>query len=214
MPTPTVQIHAARSGAHAPNNNSIIATLRAIAPQRLANFEHSLRLAERQAAIATNDQQAVDQIPIDLIIERSRIRIEYSLDQHLPRASFWDVTARQWVIQLRWADTWKQHRFHIAHEFKRILDHGKERQLYPSGSSICLACQAESAADHFARHFLVPAHLLRRAQQAGLTDTTTLADIFGITEDVIRDRLGYTDDHSRDDCASPVTHHQPRRAPI
>ncbi|WP_324193982.1 ImmA/IrrE family metallo-endopeptidase [Nocardia farcinica] len=125
------------------------------------------------------------------------MRVEHSHDQQMPRASFWDRASRQWVIQLRWADSWKHQRFHIAHEFKHILDHGHELTLYPGSAASCGPCDAERVADYFARYLLVPDRALQRAWRTGLTTISELADHFTVADGVIQERLrdtGY--DHS------------------
>ncbi|WP_280448636.1 ImmA/IrrE family metallo-endopeptidase [Nocardia brasiliensis] len=149
----------------------------------------SLRLARRQAEALLHTPNRTDLGPIDLITESLRLQVEVCLDQQMPRASFWDVSTRQWVIQLRSTDSWEQQRFNIAHEFKHILDHGHELTLYPDSPASCGLCDAEQAADYFARYLLVPDHTLRRVWRAGLTNVSKLAECFGVADDVIRERL-------------------------
>ncbi|WP_425300873.1 ImmA/IrrE family metallo-endopeptidase [Nocardia wallacei] len=189
MSTPTAQIHLTVGRPRVLKNGPTIVQLRSLAPRRSLTIEQSLRVAIQQANAVTRAQQSLKLIPIELISGLRRVRVEYSRDQQIPRASFWDVITRQWVIQLRMTDTWKHHRFNIAHEFKHIIDHGRETSLYPGESSICAACRSEEAADHFAKHFLVPDRLLRRAQRAGHTNVDMLADFFGVPEEVMAERL-------------------------
>ncbi|MBF6185037.1 ImmA/IrrE family metallo-endopeptidase [Nocardia farcinica] len=172
-----------------PGSRRILAQLRELVPDRPVSATGSLRLARQQADSLLHAHSGTDPAPIDLITESPRIRVEYALDQQMPRASFWDMTSRQWVIQLRWADSWKHQRFHIAHEFKHILDHGHELTLYPNSAVSCGACDAEHVADYFARYLLVPDRALRRAWRTGLTSISELADHFTVADDVIQERL-------------------------
>lgn len=192
MPTSTALVHPETKHRHKDTEerrHSAITKLRALMPRQPVTREHSAQVVRQQATALLRDKRSADITPIELITDQPRVRIEYSFDQQIPRASFWDIRARQWVIQLRWSDSWKHHRFNIAHEFKHILDHGFEPLLYPSQSASCAACQAERAADYFARHFLVPGHRLRRALRAGLTSISDLADHFAVPETVIHERL-------------------------
>ncbi|WP_174186424.1 ImmA/IrrE family metallo-endopeptidase [Nocardia barduliensis] len=185
------------SRAAPPGGRRILAQLRELVPDQPISVTRSLRLARQQADSLLHTHSGTDPVPIDLITESPRIRVEYALDQQMPRASFWDMTSRQWVIQLRLADGWKHQRFHIAHEFKHILDHGHELTLYPSSAVSCGACDAERVADYFARYLLVPDRALQRAWRTGLTTISELADHFTVADDVIQERLrdiGY--DHS------------------
>lgn len=187
--TPSVQLTNPKHPHAGPPPRAIIATLRALIPRQPVRWEHSLRLAKQQAIALMREGRSAGLTPIELITELPRIRIEYSPDQQIAHASFWDVHARQWVISLRRADSWKRHRIYLAHEFKRVLDHGRTAALYPSPSVRSSACAAERAADYFARHLLVPDQLLRRAVRAGLVEINALAAHFDVPEDIIRERL-------------------------
>ncbi|WP_280442598.1 ImmA/IrrE family metallo-endopeptidase [Nocardia brasiliensis] len=163
--------------------------MRALIPKQSASRTDSLRLAREQAEALLHTPGRTDLGPIDLITESLQLRVEVCRDQHMPRASFWDVNTRQWVIQLRSIDSWKDQRFHIAHEFKHILDQGYELTLYPDDVASCELCDAEQTADYFARYLLVPDRTLRRVWGAGLTNVSKLAECFVVSEDVIRGRL-------------------------
>lgn len=187
--TPSVQLTNPKHPHAGPPPRAIIATLRALIPRQPVRWKHSLRLAKQQAIALMREGRSAGLTPIELITELPRIRIEYSPDQQIAHASFWDVHARQWVISLRRADSWKRHRIYLAHEFKRVLDHGRTAALYPSPTVRSSACAAERAADYFARHLLVPDRLLRRALRAGLVEIDALAAHFDVPDDVIRERL-------------------------
>ncbi|OXR47088.1 hypothetical protein B7C42_00210 [Nocardia cerradoensis] len=187
--TPSVQLTNPKHPHAGPPPRAIIATLRALIPRQPVRWEHSLRLAKQQAIALMREGRSAGLTPIELITELPRIRIEYSPDQQIAHASFWDIHTRQWVISLRRADSWKRHRIYLAHEFKRVLDHGRTAALYPSPSVRSSACAAERAADYFARHLLVPDQLLRRALRAGFTEITALAAYFDVPDDLIRERL-------------------------
>lgn len=187
--TPSVQLTNPKHPHAGPPPRGIIAKLRALTPRHPVRWEHSLRLAKQQTIALMREGRSSGFTPIELITKLPRIRIEYSTDQQIAHASFWDVHSRQWVISLRRADSWKRHRIYLAHEFKRVLDHGRASSLYPSPSVRSSACEAERAADYFARHLLVPDQLLRQALRTGLTEIGDLANHFAVPDDVIQERL-------------------------
>ncbi|WP_084538010.1 ImmA/IrrE family metallo-endopeptidase [Nocardia puris] len=167
-----------------------LAKLRAIAAVGVTPVERSLHLARRQAEMLL-DAHPVDtgMIPAEVITELRGIRVEWVPGQRLPSAGFWDTAARQWVIQLAYADSWKQQRWALAREFKHILDYPHADDLYPSTDATSSRYLAEQAADHFADHLLVPDRLLRRAWSNDIGTAAELSVHFSVPEFVTERRL-------------------------
>jgi IrrE N-terminal-like domain len=90
-------------------------------------------------------------------------------------------------------------RFTLAHEVKHLLDYPYHHVLYDTlgyGDTERRDKQVERICDHFAAHFLVPAHLLKKAWATGFQAVDVLAGMFSVSEETMQIRLrneGFTD---------------------
>ncbi|MEV6255627.1 ImmA/IrrE family metallo-endopeptidase [Nocardia sp. NPDC051911] len=163
--------------------------LRRMTPRQPVAFSRSLRVARNQADLLLQHAAQSNTGPINAIARTPKVRVDYVVGQRLHGASFWDTHARQWVIQINQDSHWKQQLFAIAHEFKYVLDYRHNDLLYQGSPTRSAICEAHCAASYFARYLLVPDDPLIDAVSSGTTDADDLADRFGVTEDVICERL-------------------------
>lgn len=180
---------------------SVLGSLRAVTPKRSdVTFAEALRIAELQANKLLERHQVTDYlVPRELITELPKIAVRYG--SHLVSgASYWDAEAGTWIIQLSRTDSWQRRRFTLAHEYKHIIDHGRQQQLYRGARRATAALEAEQAADYFAGCLLVPRRMLKRAWGNGIQRTAELARLFQVSEQAIGVRLrqcGLLEDGSR-----------------
>jgi Zn-dependent peptidase ImmA (M78 family) len=173
-----------------PRSISVLSSLRAVVPSRDSiTFAEALRIAELQANKLLESHGITGYcVPSDLITELPKISIRYG-GQLVSGASYWDKQQQQWIIQLSRADSWQRRRFTLAHEYKHIIDHGRQFLLYRGTPRTTAALQAEHASDYFAGCLLVPRRMLKRAWGNGIQKTTELARLFQVSEQAIGVRL-------------------------
>lgn len=196
---------------------SVLASLRAVTPQRAATFAEALRVAELQAArlleIWNIDQPHV---PSEIVSELPRVQVVRA-DLPVSGTSHWN--GHSWVITLNEGEAWVRQRFTLMHEFKHVIDHGQTDQLYRGNGRHAPDEQAELVADYFAGCALVPKRLLKRAWGNRIQRVRDLATHFGVSEPAIRVRLAQTglavvaDQLPAARCARPVStpNSQPQR---
>ena len=169
---------------------SVLASLRTVIPDRASiTFAEALRIAELQANKLLERHQITGYpVPAELITELPKIAIRYGSGL-VSGASYWDKYEQLWIIQLSRADSWQRRRFTVAHEYKHIIDHGRQNLLYRGTHRTAAAIQAEQAADYFAGCLLVPRRMLKRAWGRGIQRTAELARLFQVSEQAIGVRL-------------------------
>jgi Zn-dependent peptidase ImmA (M78 family) len=162
---------------------SVLAALRTLHPDRPLTVSEALRIAELQAARLLLAQGVVEApVATDIIESLPRIIVEY--DSAMPGitsgASDWDTERRSWVITLNPTEPDTRVRMTVCHEYKHILDHGKPPLLGSRQRRYYGRPPAEYIADYFAGCLLMPKRLLTRAWYGGvqrLTDLTTMFDV-------------------------------------
>jgi Zn-dependent peptidase ImmA (M78 family) len=173
--------------------SSALGSLRAIIPShgRVA-YAEALRIAERQANLLLNIQDVRSTpVPTEAISTLPKITVQYT--GHLVwGASFWDLGRQTWVIQLSSAEPPTHNRFTLAHEYKHIIDHGRQALLYRGTRRTDPSAQEEQAADYFAGCLLVPRKSLKDLWHNGIQTTGELAEIFNVSEFTIGNRLRQT----------------------
>jgi Zn-dependent peptidase ImmA (M78 family) len=172
---------------------SVLGALRAIAPTREnVTYAESLRIAELQANKLLNLSKLTEPpVPSEIITTLPKLSIEY-IKSLASGASFWDKRRRTWVIQLSRSDSTCRCRFTLAHEFKHIIDHGRQHLLYSGTRRTSAETQAERAADYFSGCLLVPRRLLARAWRNGTHKSSELSRLFHVSEQAIIVRLRQT----------------------
>jgi hypothetical protein len=168
-----------------------LAHLRALIPQRGPDLTYraALRIAERQAEELQQLHAAFDRpVPDSAITTVPHIHVEI-VESPVSSLRFWEARQHRWIIQLAASDAESARRFHLAYEFKHILDYGRRHHLYRGDDDHTTSCQAEHAARHFAGCLLVPSVALTHAWVTGMRDTTALAGFFAVDPTVIEARL-------------------------
>ena len=182
---------------------SVLASLRALIPQRTVTFTEALRIAELQAARLRSLLDITDDsLPEEAIAGLPRIRIARRV---LPTSgmSYWD--GQTWVIALNAREPETRQHFTLLHEYKHILDHGHADRLYGTRTG-SIDQQAENAADYFAGCALMPKRLVKRAWGNGIQTPEALADLFDVSPRAAQVRLaqlGLTEPVQR--CATAAT---------
>lgn len=207
-------------------STSVLGSLRSAAPKHgRATPADALRIAERQAnLLLTLRGIKSTPTPSEIISSLPKITVEHT-GLLVYGASFWDATKQSWIIQLPRSEPPEHNRFTLAHEFKHIVDHGRQAQLYRGTARTDPAAQSEQAADYFAGCLLVPRRLLKSHWESGIETTGELAEIFQVSEYTIGERLQQTRlahrDHLRhlpapvpfiDDDDIPADDNQPAQA--
>lgn len=169
-------------------NQSVLANLRALIPQRPASFTEALRVAEQQAARLLGCF-GIRQWPVPetILLELPRIQIEQRFDLPTSGCSFWVADSRTWLIQVNGTEPATRQRFTLMHEYKHIVDHGRVELLYGTGQRALI--HAERAADYFAACALLPRVLLKRAWGDRLQQVADLATAFDVSPQAVAIRL-------------------------
>lgn len=175
-----------------PDSISVLGSLRAAAPRQRATFAELLRVAERQANLLLS-LRGIDTAPTptEIISLLPKISVEYT-GSLVYGATFLDSSRQSWIVHLPHSEPPEHNRFTLAHEFKHIVDHGRQSQLYRGTARTNPAAQAEQAADYFAGCLLVPRRQLKALWENGITTTGELAEIFQVSEYTIGSRLQQT----------------------
>src|SRR4051812_19963435 len=170
---------------------SVLARLRALAPNHPLTLDEALRLAERQAALLLElSGGAVVPVPTSIVTNQPRIIVEH--DHDLPAhaasgCSDWDSHRRSWIISLNPTEPRRRQRFTLLHEYKHILDHGGPR-IRPSRRTFQRPA-AEIVADYFAGCVLIPKRLLAEAYYAEIQQARDLAQLFDVSQEAAQIRL-------------------------
>lgn len=171
---------------------SVLSALRAIIPSRDVTYAEALRVAELQANKLLNLSRLTEPpVPSEVITTLPKVSLEH-ITSLASGASFWNRRRRTWVIQVSRSDSTCRCRFTLAHEFKHIIDHGRQHLLYRGTRRTSAETQAERAADYFAGCLLVPRRLLARAWRIGVHKSSDLARLFQVSEQAIAVRLRQT----------------------
>lgn len=173
-----------------PAGVSTLGALRALAPGRPLTFAEALSVAERQATrLVQCLGVGTEGIGEHHIAAMTRIRV-CRADLPVSGTSHWSGT--EWIITLARGDSLARQRFTLLHEYKHIVDHGRQAHLYRGDRYRTAEIQAELAADYFAGCALVSKRQLKLAWGNGLQRTEDLADHFGVSPAAVQVRLAQT----------------------
>jgi Zn-dependent peptidase ImmA (M78 family) len=172
---------------------SVLASLRALLPKRRLNLFEALRIAELQAnrLLELSDVRDIP-VPIDVVTDLPRIRVDYEVDMPASGASDWDAHGKSWIITLNALEPETRQRLSILHEYKHIIDHGTSAGLVPDrhGRTYYGLSQEEFLAEYFAGCVLMPKRILKRAWGDGIQRIADLAELFDVSERAMQVRLG------------------------
>lgn len=153
-----------------PTRRHVIRRLRRLIPNHAEpmSWREAERVTRAQATLLVRLADRAGADIVDYVASLPVIRVE--LDATLPDfcTSYWDANAEQWVIIIRASDRLPHRRFSTLNEFKRILDRGREAELYDA-SYVQGLVQAGMAAEQFANQALMPADAFRDALASGAT---------------------------------------------
>jgi Zn-dependent peptidase ImmA (M78 family) len=182
---------------------NLMATLRALVPQRQLSWYEAVRVSELQAN-RFRELLGIDtpELPSEAITELPRIFVTCRHDLPVSGLAHWDNG--RWVIALNAYEPEVRQRFSLAHEFKHVIDHTTRQWLAPDTGGDTSASKTERLADYFAGCLLMPKRHLKRLAGQRLS-IEQLADTFGVSVRAVQVRLsqlGMTDPQPR--CARPT----------
>jgi Zn-dependent peptidase ImmA (M78 family) len=172
------------------HGRSVLASLRALLPNRRLQFSEALRIAELQANRLL-ELAGVDAgpVPVEVITQLPRIAVDYEIDMPCSGASDWDNERKTWVITLNALEPDTRHRFSIAHEYWHIVTHGSPG-LVDLGSFTFMGREpVEAVAEYFAACLLMPKRLVKRAWGEGHQRVSELSDLFEVSPRAMKIRL-------------------------
>src|SRR3954463_12742362 len=114
---------------NATREQSVLAMLRALVPQRPLTPSEALRIAELQANHPLRHFKVVtNAVPEQIVSELPRIRVVREDGLPVSGAAYWN--GRYWIIALNRSEPTFRQRFSLMHEFKHVLDHTTKHFLY------------------------------------------------------------------------------------
>lgn len=184
---------------------SVLKSLRSLMPSRALSYHEALQRAELQAnRLLTLHGITHGPVPIEIITELPRLRVEQCYDLPVSGSAHWDGHA--WVLSVNASEYILRQRFSLMHEFKHVLDHPRQQLVGGDGRTMLTAEQlSEKVADYFAACVLMPKAWVKSAFFSGLQKIEALADLFQVSPKAMSFRLnqlGLTVPADR--CASPI----------
>jgi Zn-dependent peptidase ImmA (M78 family) len=183
------------------NQRSVLASLRALIPQRYLQPWEAMRLAELQANhLLRHFQIDGAAVPEQIVTEFPRIRVIREEGLPVSGAAHWN--GRYWIITLNADEPVSRQRFSLMHEFKHIVDHTTKQFLYHDRAFQTAGEQAERVADYFAACLLMPKKVVKRLWCQGNQNIVLLADKLGVSPRALGfrlDQLGLTEGARRCD---------------
>lgn len=170
--------------------HSVLASLRALLPNRPLRLFEALRIAELQAnRLLEIADVETSPVPSEIITRLPRITVDYDLDMPCSGASDWDTRRKSWVITLNALEPDTRQRFSLAHEYWHIVAHSSPG-LDDHGSLTVMGREpAEAVAEYFAACLLMPKRLVKRAWGQGHQRLTELSDLFDVSPKAMKIRL-------------------------
>ena len=189
----------------AAREQSVLAMLRALVPNRPLTPNEMLRIAELQANhLLRHFQIETAAAPEEIVTELPRIRVVRELGLPVSGAAHWN--GRYWVITLCAEEPSLRQRFSLMHEFKHILDHTTRHVQYRDSAYGSAHEQAERVADYFAACVLMPKRVVKRLWFEPAQSITGLAGTLRVSTAALRyrlDQLGLIERTDR--CSWPAT---------
>jgi len=183
------------------NRRSVLASLRALVPQRQLQPWEARRLAELQANhLLRHFQIEGTAVPEQIVSEFPRVRVIREEGLPVSGAAHWN--GRYWIITLNADESIARQRFSLMHEFKHILDHTTKQFLYHDRAFQTADEHSERVADYFAACLLMPKKVVKRLWCQGNQNIAQLAARLGVSPRALRfrlDQLGLTERPERCD---------------
>lgn len=170
-----------------PRQASVLATLRALIPNRPLYYSQAVQLTELQAnRLRRALNISSPEVPDEALAAIPRVRV-VELDD-LPSSGVSQWTRGTWVIAINGHEPWQRQRFTLAHELWHVINFPTERWLCEPGPFRDRAEKRELLADYFAGCLLMPKQHLKLLVGQGFT-VDQLADTFGVSERAVKFRL-------------------------
>lgn len=183
----------------AAREQSVLAMLRALVPNRPLTPGESLRIAELQANhLLRYFKIETASVPEEIVSELPRIRVVREDRLPISGAAHWN--GRQWIITINGDEPISRQRFSVMHEFKHVLDHTTKHFLYQDRTYQTAAEQAERVADYFAACLLMPKRVVKRLWCQGNQNVLRLAAMLAVSPRAVQfrlDQLGMTEPRRR-----------------
>jgi len=183
------------------NQRSVLASLRALVPQRYLQPWEAMRLAELQANhLLRHFQIDGTSVPEEIVSEFPRVRVIRERGLPVSGAAHWN--GRYWIITLNADEPIARQRFSLVHEFKHVLDHTTKQFLYHDRPFQSAGEHSERVADYFAACLLMPKQVVKRLWCQGHQNVFQLANKLGVSPQALRfrlDQLGLTERSQRCD---------------
>jgi Zn-dependent peptidase ImmA (M78 family) len=169
---------------------SVLASLRALVPQRPLAPREVLNVAELQANHLLRQLQIESSaVPTEIISDLPRIRVIREEGMPVSGSAHWN--GRYWIIAVDADESSARQRFSVMHEFKHVLDHTTKHFLYYNRPFQTADEQAERVADYFAACLLMPKKVVKSLWYSGHQDITALAAKLQVSVPALRYRLDY-----------------------
>jgi len=170
---------------------NVLASLRALVPNRFLTLDEALYLAQRQAnRLLELSGGAVVPVPSSIVTDQPRITVEHDsrlIALALSGCSDWDIRRRTWVISLNPVEPRRRRRFTMLHEYKHIIDYPSPG-IRPSRYAYQRPA-AEIVTDYFAGCVLMPKRLVAAAYYDGIQRPADLAQLFDVSKEAVQVRL-------------------------
>ena len=188
-----------RTGGASAREQSVLAKLRALVPQRPLTPGEALRIAELQANhLLRHFRIDSNAVPEEIVGELPRIRVVREDGLPVSGAAHWN--GHYWLITVNADEPVFRQRFSVMHEFKHVLDHTTKDFLYNDRPHQTADEQAERVADYFAACVLMPKVAVTRHWCQGQQNIGLLAKTLRVSTAALRyrlDQLGLTEPERR-----------------
>jgi len=177
-----------RIGGASAREQSVLAMLRALVPNRPLSAGEALRIAELQANhLLHHFEIETDAVPEEIVSELPRVRVFREEGLLVSGAAHWN--GRHWIIIVNADEPIFRQRFSVMHEFKHVLDHTTKQFLYHDRPFQTADEQAERVADYFAACLLMPKRVVKRLWGQGNQNLVELAKTLFVSTRAIHYRL-------------------------
>ncbi len=170
---------------------SVLKSLRSLMPVRELTYDEALTRAELQATRLLELHQTYKApVPIEMVTELPRIRVERIYDLPTSGSAHWD--GGNWVLSINAGEYSLRQKFSVMHEFKHVLDHPTKHLLkVEKGQKLTVDEMHEKIADYFAACVLMPRKLVKDAYcNQRIQGIEALADMFQVSQKAMSFRLG------------------------
>lgn len=166
---------------------SVLASLRALVPERRLSFFEARRLSELQAKRLRHLLGVLTpELPEEAIPSLPRLSVVELPDLDSSGSASW--SDGRWIIAINGLEPWQRQRFSLGHELWHVINHETVARLCPGDRFTNGDAQAEQLADYFSGCLHMPGQDVRRLVREGY-DLEALAHLFGVSTRAVAVRL-------------------------